>query len=121
MDRDIKSMLPDELEEYFAQIGEPAFRARQVFKWLASGATSFEDMTDIGRNLRQKLSGSFYITAPGILRKQVSAYDGTIKYLWELRDGNTVESVLMSYEHGNTICVSSQVGCKWAAPFALQP
>lgn len=110
-------MLPREMEECLKKIGEPAFRARQVFKWLASGATSFEDMTNIARKLRKKLSESFYITVPKILRKQVSAQDGTIKYLWELRDGNAVESVLMSYEYGNTVCVSSQVGCKMGCAF----
>ncbi len=110
-------MLPYELEEYFNKIGEPAFRAGQVFKWLAAGVTSFDDMTDIGKKLREKLSESFYITVPNILRKQVSALDGTIKYLWELRDGMAVESVMMSYEHGNTVCVSSQVGCKMGCAF----
>lgn len=117
MARDIKSMLPEELEECFAEIGEPSYRAGQVFKWLSRGVQSFDEMTDIGKQLRDRLGELFYFTVPKILRKQISCIDGTIKYLWELRDSNAVESVLMSHEYGHTICVSSQVGCRMGCAF----
>ena len=74
-------------------------------------------MTDIGKDLRRKLEGAFYITAPAVERKQVSRLDGTVKYLWRLEDGNCIETVLMSYHHGNTVCVSSQVGCRMGCAF----
>jgi len=114
---DIKSMHPHELEAALAEMGEPKYRAKQVFAWLMRGATDFASMTNIGKSLQQKLDERFYITAPVILRKQVSKEDGTIKYLWQLRDGNAIESVLMRYKHGNTVCVSSQVGCKMNCAF----
>jgi 23S rRNA (adenine2503-C2)-methyltransferase len=79
--------------------------------------TSFDEMTNLPKSLRERLSEEYYITVPKISRKQVSKIDGTIKYLWELRDGNCVESVLMHYEHGNTICISSQVGCRMGCAF----
>ena len=114
---DIKSMNQAEMADYFRQLGEPAFRARQVFQWLHRGAVSFDDMTNLSKNLREKLSSSCYITAPVVERKQVSAQDGTIKYLWKLRDGNCIETVLMRYHHGNTVCISSQVGCRMGCAF----
>ena len=114
---DIKSMNQAEMADYFRQLGEPAFRARQVFQWLHRGAVSFDDMTNLSKGLREKLSGSCYITAPAVERKQVSAQDGTIKYLWKLRDGNCIETVLMRYHHGNTVCISSQVGCRMGCAF----
>lgn len=117
MARDIKSMLQAELLVSFKELGEPAFKAKQVFKWLSRGVKTFDEMTDISKQLRDKLNESFYITAPEVLRKQISDIDGTIKYLWELRDGNAVESVLMCYEHGNTVCVSTQVGCRMGCAF----
>ena len=117
MKRDIKSMLLDELAEYFESVGERAFRAGQVFKWLHGGAATFGEMTNLPENLRVKLDGEFYITAPGIIEKHVSAADGTIKYLWRLYDGNAVESVVMQYAHGNTVCISTQVGCRMGCVF----
>ena len=114
---DIKSMNQAEMADYFRQLGEPAFRAKQVFQWLHRGAVSFDDMTNLSKGLREKLSGSCYITAPAVERKQVSAQDGTIKYLWKLRDGNCIETVLMRYHHGNTVCISSQVGCRMGCVF----
>ncbi len=113
---DIKSMNQAEMADYFRQLGEPAFRAKQVFQWLHRGAVSFDDMTNLSKGLREKLSGC-YITAPVVERKQVSAQDGTIKYLWKLRDGNCIETVLMRYRHGNTVCISSQVGCRMGCAF----
>ena len=114
---DIKSMAPDELSAWFKEQGQPAFRAKQVFQWLYRGVTSFEEMSNLSKDLRKKLSESCYITAPTVARKQVSAQDGTIKYLWELRDGNCIETVLMRYKHGNTVCISSQVGCRMGCAF----
>ena len=115
--RDIKSMLPEEIGEYLAGIGEKKFRAGQIFKWLTLGVGSFDEMSNISKSLRERLDSEFYIAPPKIIRKQQSAIDGTIKYLWQLRDGNAVESVLMKYEHGNTACVSSQVGCRQGCIF----
>ena len=115
--RDIKSMLPEELEAALAELGEPKYRARQIFRWLARGVSSFEEMTDLSRALREKLSAAFSIPGLKQLRKQVSAFDGTIKYLWELPDGNAVETVVMRYRHGNTVCISSQVGCRQGCAF----
>ena len=114
---DIKSMNQAEMAGYFRELGEPAFRAKQVFQWLHRGAVSFDDMTNLSKGLREKLSSSCYITAPVVERKQVSAQDGTIKYLWKLRDGNCIETVLMRYHHGNTVCISSQVGCRMGCAF----
>lgn len=114
---DIKSMNQAEMADYFRELGEPAFRAKQVFQWLHRGAVSFDDMTNLSKGLREKLSGNCYITAPAVERKQVSAQDGTIKYLWKMRDGNCIETVLMRYHHGNTVCISSQVGCRMGCAF----
>ena len=114
---DIKSMTLEELTEWLKEQGEPAFRAKQVFQWLYRGVTSFEEMSNLSKPLRQKLNNSCYITAPKIARKQVSALDGTIKYLWELGDGNCIETVLMRYKHGNTVCISCQVGCRMGCAF----
>lgn len=114
---DLKSMLPGELEEYLNSLGEPKFRAKQLFSWLAKGAVSYDEMSNIPKSLRDKLSGEAYINSLKLLKKQVSAIDGTIKYLWELRDGNAIETVVMKYEHGNTVCISSQVGCRQGCAF----
>ena len=114
---DIKSMTLEELTAWFKKQGEPAFRAKQVFQWLYRGVTSFEEMSNLSKNLRQKLSENCFITAPKVARKQESALDGTIKYLWELGDGNCIETVLMRYKHGNTVCISCQVGCRMGCAF----
>ena len=114
---DIKSMTLEELTAWFKGQGEPAFRAKQVFRWLYRGVTSFGEMSDLSKALRQKLEETCFITAPKVARKQVSAQDGTIKYLWELADGNCIETVLMRYKHGNTVCISSQVGCRMGCAF----
>ena len=114
---DIKSMTLEELSAWFKEQGEPAFRAKQVFRWLYRGVTSFEEMSDLSKPLRQKLNDAAFITAPKVARKQVSKLDGTIKYLWELGDGNCIETVLMRYKHGNTVCISSQVGCRMGCAF----
>ena len=114
---DIKSMTLEELTAWLKDQGEPAFRARQVFKWLYRGVTSFEEMTDLSKALRQRLAETALLTPPQVARKQVSREDGTIKYLWRLPDGNCVESVLMRYQHGNTVCISCQVGCRMGCAF----
>ena len=115
--RDIKAMLPDEIAAALAELGEPKYRAKQVFQWLARGVESFDEMTDVSKKLRETLKREFFITKLKMLRKQVSSIDGTIKYLWELPDGNAVETVVMQYRHGNTICISSQVGCRQGCAF----
>ena len=114
---DIKSMTQQELSQFLKELGEPAFRAKQVFTWLHRGVTSFEDMTNLSKPLREKLAERCFITAPVVARKQESRLDGTIKYLWELSDGNCIETVLMQYHHGNTVCISSQVGCRMGCAF----
>ena len=114
---DIKSMTPEELAVWLKELGEPAFRAKQIFKWLYRGVTSFGEMTDLSKALRQKLEETALLTPPTVARKQESAQDGTIKYLWQLADGNCVESVLMRYQHGNTVCISCQVGCRMGCAF----
>ena len=117
MKQDIKSMTLEELQAAFAAMGEPKFRAKQVFVWLHRGATGFDTMTNLSKPLREKLDGLYFITAPTVARKQVSKLDGTIKYLWRLADGNCVESVVMQYHHGNTVCISSEVGCPMGCKF----
>ena len=114
---DLRSMLPEEPERYFQELGQPRFRAMQVFRWLHRGVESFDEMTDLPRALRERLGEDCVLTVPRVERRQVSKLDGTIKYLWRLGDGNCVETVLMRYKHGNTVCVSSQVGCNMGCVF----
>lgn len=106
-----------ELQDAFAALGEPKFRAKQVFTWLHRGAVSFEAMTNLSKPLRETLDSLYFINKPTVARKQISRLDGTIKYLWRLRDGNCVESVVMQYHHGNTVCISSEVGCPMGCKF----
>ena len=117
MKQDIKSMTLAELQDAFAALGEPKFRAKQVFAWLHRGAVSFEAMTNLSKPLRETLDSLYFINKPTVARKQISRLDGTIKYLWRLRDGNCVESVVMQYHHGNTVCISSEVGCPMGCKF----
>ncbi len=114
---DVKSLLPEELGNIFSELKLPSYRSGQVFKWLSAGVTDFDAMTNLPLQFRTYLKDNYYITAPEVIRKQVSAIDGTIKYLWRLTDGNSVESVVMEYEHGNTVCISSQVGCRMGCAF----
>ena len=114
---DIGSMTPEELAAWLKEQGEPAFRAKQIFHWLYRGVTSFDEMSDLSKGLRQKLAEQCFLTVPKVARKQVSKLDGTIKYLWELSDGNCIETVLMRYKHGNTVCISCQVGCRMGCAF----
>ena len=117
MKQDLKSMNYEEIAAALKEMGEPAFRAKQVFTWLHRGVRGFDEMTDLPKQLRQKLEDRYFITVPQIVRKQQSAKDGTIKYLWRLRDGNCVETVLMRYHHGNSVCISSEVGCAMGCAF----
>ena len=117
MKKDILSMLPEEIETELENLGEPKYRALQVFTWLHRGVRDFEEMSNLSKPLRQKLRENYSLYRPRVLKKQVSQIDGTIKYLWELADGNAVETVVMQYKHGNTVCVSSQVGCRQGCAF----
>lgn len=114
---DIRSMTQQEITELLRSLGEPAFRGKQLFAWLQKGAESFDEMTNLSKPLREKLRETCLLTPPVVARKQISKLDGTVKYLWELADGNCVESVLMQYHHGNTVCISSQVGCRMGCAF----
>lgn len=115
---DIKSYTLDELKKEMEALGEKSFRAAQVYKWLhVKLAESFDEMTDLSVALRDKLKASYTLTDLKQLEVQVSKEDGTRKYLFELEDGNTVESVLMKYHHGNSVCISSQVGCRMGCKF----
>lgn len=114
---EIKSLSREELSAFLAQLGEPKFRAKQVFQWLHRGVESFDEMTNLSKSLRETLKETCVLTVPQVEQKQVSKLDGTIKYLWRLGDGNCIESVLMHYKHGNTICVSSEVGCAMGCAF----
>lgn len=113
----IKDLDITELEQEIVSMKLPKFRTKQVYKWLNEGVSSFDEMTNLSKDLRQKFEENFIITVPEIIRKQESKIDGTRKYLLKLHDGHTVECVLMQYKHGNTICVSCQVGCKMGCKF----
>ena len=113
---DLLSLFPDELEELILSVGEPKYRAGQMFPQLHKGLSP-EEMTNIGKKTREKLATVAEYHLPQVRRKLVSALDGTVKYLFELRDGHCVESVVMRYNHGNTICISSQVGCRMGCKF----
>ena len=115
--QDLKSMTQEEMTLALKAMGQPSFRGKQVFTWLHKGVTSFDEMTNLPKDLRDKLKSEFFLTVPKVARKQMSKQDGTIKYLWELSDGNCIESVLMRYHHGNTVCISSQVGCRMGCAF----
>ena len=115
--KNIKNYNLDKLTEELLNIGEKKFRAEQIFKWLyVENVTSFDDMTNLSLELRKKLKENYTIDTFEILKKQVAS-DGTKKYLFRLPDNNTIETVLMEYKHGKTICVSSQVGCKMGCKF----
>ena len=113
---ELLSLTPRELEELLLSLGEPKYRAGQIFPQLHKGLSP-EEMTNIGKLTRQRLSEATTYHLPRVKRKLVSALDGTVKYLFELSDGNCVESVLMQYEHGTTICISTQVGCNMGCRF----
>ena len=115
--KDIKSMYPDELTEYITSLGQPKYRAMQIFRRLHSGVTSFDEMTELPKPFREKLAEECYIADVKIVRRLASRIDETVKYLYELHDGELIESVLMKYEHGYTVCISTQVGCRMGCSF----
>lgn len=117
MSFDIRSMLPAELEQLLTEMGQPRYRAKQLFKWLQSGVHSYDEMTDIPKSLRQQLAEKYPVYCAETARRLVSRIDDTKKYLFRLHDDECVESVLMKYNHGYSICVSTQVGCKMGCTF----
>ena len=118
MSKDIKSLSLTELKDELASLGEKSFKATQIYAWLHKrGAESFDEMTDLSKDLREKLKNNYDIYTCSIEKKLVSVYDNTVKYLFRLHDGELIESVIMKYKYGYTICVSSQVGCKMGCSF----
>ena len=113
----LKSMTQEQIGAVLKELGQPAFRAGQVFTWLHKGVRSYDEMTNLPKGLRDILAEKYPICPPEVVRKQESAKDGTIKYLWKLSDGNCVETVLMRYHYGNTVCISTQVGCRMGCAF----
>jgi 23S rRNA (adenine2503-C2)-methyltransferase len=106
-----------DLEELLKEMGQQKFRAKQIFKWLGRGVLSIDEMTDLSISLREELKQKTRIGSLTVLRKLVSKIDGTVKYLFQMEDGNAIEGVLMEYKHGFTVCISSQVGCKMGCGF----
>ncbi len=113
----LRSQTLPELAALFKEWGQPAFRAKQVYIWLHKGVGSYSEMTNIPQALRQRLEAEYPLHPPVVVRKQESKLDGTIKYLWQLADGNCVETVLMRYHYGNTVCISTEVGCRMGCAF----
>ena len=117
MTKHLKSMTLPEITQVLKELGQPGFRAKQVFSWLHKGVRTYDEMTNLPQTLRKALAESYPILAPQVVRKQESQKDGTIKYLWKLSDGNCVETVLMRYHYGNTVCISTEVGCRMGCAF----
>ena len=117
MSGNLKSMTQPEIGAVLKELGQPAFRAKQVYTWLHKGVRSYDEMTNLPKALRDVLAETYPICAPKVVRKQESQKDGTIKYLWQLSDGNCVETVLMRYHYGNTVCISTEVGCRMGCAF----
>jgi len=113
----LKSMTLPEMTAALKELGQPAFRGKQVYTWLHKGVRSYDEMTNLPKNLRDTLAQRYPLYAPVAVRKQESQKDGTIKYLWQLQDGNCVETVLMRYHYGNTVCISTEVGCRMGCAF----
>ncbi len=117
MSQHLKSMRLEELTQLLKEMGQPSFRAKQVYTWLHKGVRSYEEMTNLPLALREELEQQYPICPPQVVRRQESQKDGTIKYLWKLSDGNCVETVLMRYHYGNTVCISTEVGCRMGCAF----
>ena len=117
MTNHLRSMTEPELQQVLKDLHQPAFRAKQVFTWLHKGVRSYEEMTNLPKALREALEKDYPLDPPVVVRKQESKLDGTIKYLWQLADGNCVETVLMRYHYGNTVCISTEVGCRMGCAF----
>ena len=113
----IQSMTLTEVTAVLKELGQPAFRGKQVYTWLHKGVGSYDEMTNLSKGLREQLAKEYPIYTPKVVRKQESKKDGTIKYLWQLADGNCVETVLMRYNYGNTVCISTEVGCAMGCAF----
>ena len=113
----LKSMTLGEMTQLFKEMGQPAFRAKQIYTWLHKGVRGYDEMTNLSKPLRERLARDYPIHAPQVVRKQESQRDGTIKYLWQLSDGNCVDTVLMRYHYGNTVCISTEVGCRMGCAF----
>ena len=113
----LRSLTLAELADLLKTMGQPSFRAKQVFTWLHRGIRSFDEMTDLPKTLRTALAENYPLYTPQAVRRQESARDGTVKYLWRLSDGNCVETVLMRYHYGNTVCISTEVGCRMGCAF----
>ena len=113
----LKSMTQPEIAAVLKELSQPAFRAKQVYTWLHKGVRSYEEMTNLPKALREILAEKYPLYIPQGVRKQESQKDGTIKYLWQLADGNCVETVLMRYHYGNTVCISTEVGCAMGCAF----
>ncbi len=114
----LKSLYLTEIERFLQELGEPKFRAKQIFDWLhQKQVTSFSDMTNLSKGLREKLEQQATLEPIAIVKRLVSKEDGTRKYLFALENGSIIESVLMKYEHGNTVCISTQVGCRMGCKF----
>ena len=113
----LKSMTLGEMTRLFKEMGQPAFRAKQVYTWFHRGVRSYDEMTNLPKTLRERLAEDYPICAPQVVRRQESQRDGTVKYLWQLSDGNCVETVLMRYRYGNTVCISTEVGCRMGCAF----
>ena len=113
----LKNLTQPELADILKELGQPKFRAKQVYTWLHKGVRSYDEMTNLPKQLRDVLAETYPIQAPKVVRRQESKKDGTIKYLWELSDGNCVETVLMRYHYGNTVCISTEVGCRMGCAF----
>ena len=114
---DLRSMEYGEIEEMLHDMGEPRFRTKQLYSWVMQGAESFEEMTNLPKSFREKLKEKYYISKLSVKEKYVSRLDGTVKYLFELDDGNCIETVVMRYKHGLSVCISSQVGCRMGCGF----
>ncbi len=114
---DLKSLKEEEIKDFLIQIGEKAFRGSQIFKWIYKGAENFEEMSDLSKELRNKLKENASVNNLSIYKKFESKIDGTIKYLFSLEDKNIIESVMMQYEHGISVCLSTQVGCRMGCSF----
>ena len=113
----LRSMTLAELGAVLKDLGQPAFRAKQVYTWLHKGVRSYDEMSNLPKSLRDLLAERYPLQIPQVVRRQESRKDGTIKYLWQLSDGNCVETVLMRYHYGNTVCISTEVGCRMGCAF----
>ncbi|MFR2956581.1 MAG: 23S rRNA (adenine(2503)-C(2))-methyltransferase RlmN, partial [Lachnospiraceae bacterium] len=115
---DIKSLDYEELQQFMASLGEKPFRAKQLYEWMHEKlAADLDEMTNLSKGLRRKLKETTDYTSLEVVERLVSGIDGTEKYLFRLSDGNVIESVLMRYHHGNSVCISSQVGCRMGCRF----